>query len=328
MSWTHPGFQLALVGELGEEVSLRRHGYAFKTVRPLARARFREVLPEISGIYDPGGRVRPDGALARLTGTGLKAIKLDLTAEQVFAFVNRMDGFLMVSGAPGTGKTTIALQRIRFLFDQQNERDPDRAHVPYEPELTAVFLANRNLIDYSRRLLKDELRIPDRVVHLVPDFIHSYLEGVWLSKQNARPRLRKMSNEEKRAREAFFNLCTVNELSGIWLQYESQIKERLSEATKSDWYSSLRDRSTTQESAAELADALKRNVRLSKRPGGSSLSMDSVFRHVRGPYDRCRQPIRDADKKAFDLRFNSWLYWVYDPLDALITYFGDHLYAG
>ncbi len=47
VSWTHPGFQIALVGELGEEVSLRRHGYAFKTVRPLARARFREVLPEI-----------------------------------------------------------------------------------------------------------------------------------------------------------------------------------------------------------------------------------------------------------------------------------------
>lgn len=40
LSWTHPGFQLALVGELGEKEDVMAHGYTLKSVIPLARAKF------------------------------------------------------------------------------------------------------------------------------------------------------------------------------------------------------------------------------------------------------------------------------------------------
>ncbi len=328
VAWTHKGFQLALVGKLDEELSINRDGLALKSVIPLARAKFKQVLPEISGVYDPGGRVRPEVLIGKPTGSGLKVIKFDLTTEQVFAFVGRMDGYLLVTGAPGTGKTTVALQRIRFLFDQQSERDPDKAYVPYAPELTAVFLANPNLINYSRRLLKEELQIPERVVHLVPEFVQKYLERVWVSKQNARPRLRKLPHEEQRAREAFFHLCLDDDLSGMWLHYEKQIKTRMVEADRSEWYGLLRQRRDTSKDASALMQALNRTVRAAKRPGDSGLRMDTVFRHARGAYDRCREPLRDLEKKAFDLKFRNWLFWVYDPLESLKTYFTAHRYQG
>ena len=144
LAWTHPGFQKGLAGELEEWVNFRRTGLAITGVRPLARARFTQTAPAVAGLYDPGGRV--DGAIQPPgpAAAGLKSVKLDMTPEQVEAFIARMDGMLLVTGAPGTGKTTIALQRIRFLFDQQELRERGE-HVPYAPDLTRVFLASDNL---------------------------------------------------------------------------------------------------------------------------------------------------------------------------------------
>jgi len=51
-------------------------------------------------------------------------VKLEMTPAQVKAFISRMNGVLLVTGAPGTGKTTVALQRVRFLYDQQSLREP------------------------------------------------------------------------------------------------------------------------------------------------------------------------------------------------------------
>ena len=85
-----------------------------------------------------------------------------------------MRGVMVVTGAPGTGKTTVAFQRVRFLFDQQNLREAEDVAAVYEPGLTAVFLANQNLIESSRQLLEEELGILrqrerelERLVHRV-----------------------------------------------------------------------------------------------------------------------------------------------------------------
>jgi DNA helicase IV len=67
-----------------------------------------------------------------------------MTPEQVKAFIGRMDGMMLVTGAPGSGKTTVALQRIRFLFNQQLEIQG--LNVTYSEKATRVFLANENLI--------------------------------------------------------------------------------------------------------------------------------------------------------------------------------------
>jgi hypothetical protein len=39
LSWTHPGIQAGLSGEIGEATSLHRAGYVIKSVKPIARAR-------------------------------------------------------------------------------------------------------------------------------------------------------------------------------------------------------------------------------------------------------------------------------------------------
>jgi hypothetical protein len=41
LSWTHPGIQLALVQELGEEVDIGAHGYTLSKIKPLVRAKLR-----------------------------------------------------------------------------------------------------------------------------------------------------------------------------------------------------------------------------------------------------------------------------------------------
>ena len=164
---------MALVVELGEEEDIGAYGYTLVTVKPLVRAKFSKILPDISGLYEPGGSVRPEESKAPTTG--LKAIKLDMTRDQVRAFISKMDGMMLVSGAPGSGKTTVGMQRIRFLYDQQEVRKADLKNVTYSPELTRVFLANQNLIDYSKKMLEKDLNIPSGIVELVNTFIKEYL---------------------------------------------------------------------------------------------------------------------------------------------------------
>ena len=228
LSWTHPGIQLGLICEIGESEDVTAQGLTLRKVTPLARAKFSQVLPSISGLYEPGGRVRPEEV--KEPAKGLKAVKLDMTSDQVHAFISKMDGMMMVSGAPGSGKTTVAFQRVRFLYDQHGERRDAFADLTYSPEFTRIFLANENLINYSRKLLVDDLQIPENVVSLVPEFIRQYLSDRWLYKHEARLRPRVISHIEQRAREAFFGLCKAEDLFGCWKQYEKQIAKRLSEA--------------------------------------------------------------------------------------------------
>jgi hypothetical protein len=326
LTWTHPGVQVALTAALNQETDIRRSGYTLRSVRPLARARFKQVLPSIAGLYEPGGKVQGDGEPTKPSAAGLKAVKLAMTREQVEAFIARMDGFLMVSGAPGTGKTTVAFQRVRFLFDQQHLRDSDGQSVVYAPELCRVFLANRNLIDYSRDLLTRELGVPADVVSYIPDFVHGYVDRVWQHKHEARLRTKKITEAESRAREAFFNLCKVKDLRGVWEFFEQQVSERLQQATKAEWVNAAEQSSAKARSEAKrFAEALQSiRVRAQKDPTGSKLRMDSVFARVRPTYDACRGSMQEKERRGFDAKFARWLFWVYDPVDALAAYFRQH----
>ena len=329
LPWTHAGLQLALTAELHDFHELHGHGYTLVGVEPLARAKFSRVIPSISGLYEPGGSIRIEDIKEPITG--LKAVKLHMTKDQVDAFISKMDGMMMVMGAPGSGKTTVAFQRVRFLYDQQNERREGFRKVHYSPELTKIFLANKNLISYSRELLVEELNIPEKVVELVPEFIGDYLQSLWQYKHIARLRRRHISFMEQRARKAFFGLCTVKDLAGCWRTYEAQIAERMSKALNAEWFELLiAEKTEIKESLQQLAQSLSKFYKTSvgSKPLTSKLRMDAVFEKISKLYEKLRDSLDTGIKEQFDGAFQRWLYWVYDPLDALAAYFRTVLYEG
>jgi ABC-type ATPase with predicted acetyltransferase domain len=142
--WTHPGFQIAITEDIEEPCDINDPRYNLSEITPIARARFQKVIPEIVGIYDPGGHVGQ--RTIDVTRTGLKSVKLQTTKDQVNAFISKMKGVLFITGAPGSGKTTVAFQRMRFLFDE-GER---RSGIEHNSENSKVFLANEYLINHSK----------------------------------------------------------------------------------------------------------------------------------------------------------------------------------
>src|SRR5271166_5299428 len=132
-------------------------------------------------------------------------------------------------------KTTVALQRIRFLYDQQEQRTEEARAVPFNFGRTRVFLANANLVAYSRKMLVDQLDIPDRVVELVDPFISDLLDRYWTFTHGARPRQRRLTALEEQARRAYFGLCRADMLATVWRAYERQISERLAGVSESMW---------------------------------------------------------------------------------------------
>jgi len=370
LAWTHPGVQLALSRELDEEIDIRAKGLKLKAITPLARAKFFQVLPAVAGLYEPGG---PVGEKEQAKGTtGLKAVKLEMTKGQVDAFLSKMDGMMLVSGAPGSGKTTVAMQRIRFLFDQQDLRENTSGNaggVRYSTELTKIFLANENLIAYSKDMLEKDLQIPSSVVESVDVFIGRYVNDLWAFKHNATLRRKKLFPLEERARQAFFGLCSVSELQNCWQVFETQIAERLGQAEKASWVELTLNKANSlppqqelplnqvdslppqqewspsedepwvelpqggevREAALKLASALKAysSSRVGRTPLGSNLAMDKVHASVNRGYNFLRGLIQgEGGLDKFDAEFQKWLFWVYDPLDAIKTYFSEEMYAG
>lgn len=331
LSWTHPGVQMALSEDLGSLCSLSDYRYQLEEVIPEARAKFRTVLPEISGIYEPGGSV----GIEETKGVDgrLKAVKLDMTSEQVKAFINKMSGIMFVTGAPGSGKTTVALQRVSFLIHQDEARADGSQLVDYAPEKTKVFLANQNLITYTQSLLEQELGIPFAVVDLVPDFITRYLSDIWIFKHNARPHTKQAESRiGQRAREAFFSLCTAQDLRDCWRSYENQISKRLSGAAKTEWLTFVAGLGHEFRAMAEkLAGALANPEALTESfdPIVSPLRMDVVFHKCESVYNDLRDLLKESKHRdEFDSAFLRWLFYAYDPLDCLQRYFSQHTHEG
>lgn len=318
LSWTHPGFQLALSTDIGDFRDVRASGLKLRSVEPLAQARFDAVIPEISAVYEPGGAVRPRPAARQKTG--LKAVKLQMTKDQVQAFVSRMSGLMIVTGAPGSGKTTVAFQRIRFLFDQQDQRDDAGRMVKYAPELTRIFLANTNLAGQAKDLLTRQLAIPEYVVEGVNHFVSDYVEQVWIYKHNARPRQKKFSQLELAARTAILGLSDHHDLVRLWKQYEHQVADRLQKAAEAKWAEFAK---VDPANLSSLISALRRaaeSAAMGRDPASSAFSMAAVFAKVSQPYGDVRDRMSVTDRRQFDEAFQQWLYWVYDPLSTIANY--------
>lgn len=328
LTWTHPAIQIGITKELNEEIDIRDKSYTLQSVIPLARAKFFHVLPEIAGLYEPGGLVgnkkRPQ------VTTGLKTVKLEMTKDQVDAFLSKMSGMMLVTGAPGSGKTTVAMQRIRFLYDQQGERIEGSNSVRYSPELTRVFLTNNNLVDYSKSMLEKDLHIPSSVVELVGTFISQYLGILWAYKHNAKLRRKKLFIYEERGRQAFWGLCSPKDLKDCWLSFESQIADRLKQAKQAKWFAlavSKNSRIALQKLANSLSAAAAKQVASS--PLTSAFNMDAIYRAVGKEYRNVSILLNEERLLGkFDQQFLQWLFWVYDPLGALANYFSDFLYQG
>ncbi len=330
LSWTHPGFQLALSQQLNIEHDVDNEELTLISVKPLVRARFNQVIPQIVGLYDPLGRVRIEKAPE--PKTGLKTVKFDMTSDQISAFISKMDGLLFVTGAPGSGKTTVAFQRVRFLINEylSPEVRTLQPKVSYTPAHTRIFLGNQNIIEYSKDLITEGLELPAGLIELVPLFINNYLGDIWQYKHEARQRPRKLPHLEERARKAFFGLGTANDLLKLCQTYELQISDRLRKAHQADWAKNSPNYLGSNNACDSLALALSRcsEFSTSKNLLSSKLRLDNIYLRVNHQYEEYRSALNEVDREHFDNLFKQWIYHVYDPLDALIYYWSGKFEQG
>lgn len=320
LPWTHPGIQVALASAIDEENDFKFDGLTLRSVKPFARAKFDEVRPEISGIYEPGGRVSKSVSeytrriehVDRIVQqsedepkAGLKAVKLGMSREQVHAFIARMSGMMVIIGAPGSGKTTVAFQRIRFLLDQQELRT-ERNAIPFKPELTKVFLANQNLEYHANVLLEKELQTPFsmEIITGVDDFVADYLNKTWEVKNRATRVRDRNKNSLNLARAAVVGQMIATDLKGMWSTHENEIKAKLLTVSETSW--SRRHVG----SVKPLVSALKKvgdDTIESDDPNNSRLSMERLYLKVKTQYDRAREKIRLKSRRElvpFEAKFS------------------------
>lgn len=103
---------------------------------------------------------------------GLRQLVLETDPFQDKTMRYPMKGFLRIEGVPGSGKTTVALQRIAYVIAEQyvefGLNDGDAA--PFSQEKTLVIVLNEILEVYLRRLL-EELSLDDVTAVNFNDFL-------------------------------------------------------------------------------------------------------------------------------------------------------------
>ena len=321
LRWTHPGFLIALAAEnLGETYDMKSENYKLVSVTPLAKAKFDEVLPEISGIYEPGGseNLKPKSA----PKAGLKAVKFDMSPEQVQAFTSRLTGTMVITGAPGSGKTTVAFQRIRFLFNEQKKTDSLR-DLKFKPELTKIFLANKNLERHAEYLLEHELQVPREfnVITGIGGFIEDYLNSTWQFKDQAILKHVPNKNSQDFARDAIVGLANADDLKGLWFEHEKNILRKLGEDDISSGQASVD--SALRNIIGQINEKFK-DTKITMDPNLSRLSLDKIYFDINSRYNLIRRQLMDrsaSDLELFDDELRKWIFKVYDPISSLYSYF-------
>jgi hypothetical protein len=220
---------------------------------------------------------------------------------------------------------------MRFLFDE-GER---KIGIKHSPENSKVFLANENLVSYSKDLLENHLDIPSSIVSLIKSFIEEYLDSAWRFKQDALFLSHDISNSlQRRARESFFSTCLVDDMKKCWKEYEHQIIERLSDVTYSDWailhYKKVEQRDLLKGLVSKLDEFAKKQQGKtpSSYPLSSKVNMDHLYRNCARQYNDLRNELTRPEVEQFDGLFLKWLYFVYDPIDCLTNYFSKNTSEG
>jgi hypothetical protein len=257
---------------------------------------------------------------ARERSGPLKSVKLGMTLQQVEAFIDQPAGYMLVQGAPGTGKTTVALQRIRFLMDL--DRNVYQTAISHTVASTIVFVPNPTFLNHVGDLLESELRLPADLVTTPDAYVQTYLRSTWLDRHGAV--VGTFGSELLRAREAYFGLCEARELRGLWHAYELQIRARL--ASFSETFDATRYAVShgSQRNLIDLGANLDLDVELSSDPHDSQLRMDQVSKRSKRHYSALldsMSSLSDDLRSEFERAFRHWLYWVYDPLDAIGVHF-------
>jgi hypothetical protein len=318
LSWTHPAVIRGLSAKLDSCTTLDANRYGIGAITTYERAVFDGVLPEILALYEPGGRVPPSIPPKAQVTQSKKAIKTGMTADQGRAFVATARGVMILTGAPGSGKTTVALQRSRYLINEGN--DPDSETPFYTPRGTRIFLPNRNLIQQSAELIRSELQLPDDAVIHVEDYVARLVDRLWSVKLGARPRQRRLDPLRTKALQAFFGLCQPSYLTKCWQTLESQAAEVLAEAETQEW-------AAWSDKTSAFARALKRTATLlgsrprAEDPSISPVTLDALYREAGPEYEAARAGLPGQQRDAFDSAVSGFLFTAFDPLTCIRSWF-------
>jgi len=117
--------------------------------------------------------------------------------------------------------------------------------------------------------------------------------------------------------------CLHDDIRSLWKVFENQVRQRVDKFEEADWLDICE---TSGKSADEGAEALARSLDLRGTPKASNpidsrIRMEHLYERTRSSYEEVRRRLPERTRKHFDERFSRWLFWVYDPVAAIVEYF-------